>query len=308
VAYPEVKWWNSSGYSAAFEHKRKSKTDTMRDWPRLQAPGFFMDLIDIGCNLTHDSFDSDRDEVIARAVSAGVTRMVVTGASADGSRKASELAQARPGTLYATAGVHPHRAADYDDETDALLRSLCEREEVRAAGETGLDYFRDFSPRDAQRAAFEAQLQIGADTGLPLFLHLRDAHEDFHAILKSQRDRLSKVVVHCFTGSREELHAYLDLDCHIGITGWICDERRGSHMKEYMADIPAGRLMVETDAPYLKPRNLRPRVKSHRNEPCWLPWILGTLAACRDEHPGELARQTTLNAARFFRLEPADWE
>ena len=171
-----------------------------------------------------------------------------------------------------------------------------------AAGETGLDYFRDFSPRDAQRKAFEAQLQIGADTGLPLFLHLRDAHEDFLTILKSRRAELSDVVVHCFTGNREELRAYLDLDCHIGITGWICDERRGSHMKDFMADIPADRLMIETDAPYLKPRNLRPRVKSHRNEPQWLPWILGTIAACRDERPDSLANQTTQNARRFFNL------
>jgi TatD DNase family protein len=131
---------------------------------------------------------------------------------------------------------------------------------------------------------------------------MRDAHEDFHAILREVRDRLSDVVVHCFTGSREELRQYLDLDCYIGITGWICDERRGTHMKEYMQDIPADRLMVETDAPYLKPRNLRPRVKSHRNEPRFLPWIVGTLAAVRDVTPEELGAQTTANARRFFHL------
>ncbi len=215
---------------------------------------------------------------------------------------ARQLAEEYPGVLYATAGVHPHRASDYDDETDALLRELAGDERVVAGGEAGLDYFRDFSPRDVQREVFEAQLQIGVDAGLPMFLHLRDAHDDFLAILKSFRDRLGDVVVHCFTGTREELHAYLDLDCHIGITGWICDERRGTHMKEYMSDIPADRLMIETDAPYLKPRNLRPRVKSHRNEPRFLPWILGTLAACRNEHPETLAEATTRNAERFFRL------
>lgn len=264
-----------------------------------------MELIDIGCNLTHDSFDADREEVIERARAAGVALMVVTGASAAGSRMASELALAHPGVLFATAGVHPHRAASYDAETDALLRELATREEVVAAGETGLDYFRNFSPREAQLAAFEAQLQIAIDSGLPAFLHLRDAHEDFHALLKASRERLSDVVVHCFTGSRDELRAYLDLDCHIGITGWICDERRGTHMKEYLSDIPVDRLMLETDAPYLKPRNLRPQVKSHRNEPRWLPWILGTLAACRGEHPQDLAAATTANARRFFRLPAA---
>jgi TatD DNase family protein len=110
------------------------------------------------------------------------------------------------------------------------------------------------------------------------------------------------VVVHCFTGGREELRDYLDLDCHIGITGWICDERRGTHMKDFLHEIPADRLLVETDAPYLKPRNLRPRVKTHRNEPCWLPWIVGTLAAVRGEHPGFVAERTTENARRFFRI------
>ncbi len=261
-----------------------------------------MELIDIGANLTHDSFDDDREAVLAAARAAGVRQMVVTGASFDGSRQALDLARAHPGVLFGTAGVHPHRAADWNDAGEALLRELLEAPEMVAVGEAGLDYFRDFSPRPDQHRAFAAQLQIGADSGLPLFLHLREAHQDFHAMLREWRDRLSQVVVHCFTGSREELHAYLDLDCHIGITGWICDERRGTHMKDYLGEIPAGRLMIETDAPYLKPRNLRPRVKSHRNEPRFLPWILGTLAAVRGEHPAELARVTTENARRFFRL------
>ena len=261
-----------------------------------------MELIDIGCNLTHDSFDSDREQVLQRAHEVGVVQMIVTGASADGSKMALDLARDYPAELFATAGVHPHRASDFSDETETLLRRLVEHDEVVAVGEAGLDYFRDFSPREIQRNVFRRQLQIGIDSQLPLFLHLRDAHEDFHQILSEVRDQLSDVVVHCFTGSREELRDYLDLDCYIGITGWICDERRGTHMKEYLSDIPARRLMVETDAPYLKPRNLRPRVKSHRNEPRWLPWIVGTLAAVRDEHPEDLAAQTTENARRFFRI------
>ena len=262
-----------------------------------------MELIDIGCNLTHDSFDDDRAQVLDRAHEAGVVQIIVTGASADGSIAARELARDHPGELFATAGVHPHRASEFNDETDTQLRELSSQQGVVAVGETGLDYFRDFTPRDVQRDVFQRQLKIAMDTGLPLFLHMRDAHVDLHAILREVRESLSVVVVHCFTGNREELHDYLDLDCHIGITGWICDERRGTHMKEFLKDIPANRLMIETDAPYLKPRNLRPRVKSHRNEPRWLPWILGTLAAARDEHPEFLAQQTTANARRFFRLE-----
>jgi TatD DNase family protein len=261
-----------------------------------------MEMIDIGCNLTHDSFDADRDTVLARAREAGVVQMIVTGASEEGSRLALELALAHPGVLHATAGVHPHRASDYEESTDEMLRELAAQEAVVAVGETGLDYFRDFSPRDVQREVFGRQVQIAADTGLPLFLHMRDAHDDFHALLRERRGELGDVVVHCFTGDRDQLHDYLALDCHIGITGWICDERRGTHMKDFLGEIPANRLMVETDAPYLKPRNLRPRVKSHRNEPRWLPWIVGTLAAVRDEHPATLAAQTTENARRFFRI------
>lgn len=261
-----------------------------------------MELIDIGCNLTHDSFEDDRDEVIEAARDAGVVQIIVTGASAEGSQAAVQLAGQRPGQLYATAGVHPHRASAYDDETDQLLRELALSPSVVAIGETGLDYFRDFSPRDLQRDAFERQIQIAIDTGLPLFLHQRDAHGDFIAILRKHRDQLTDIVVHCFTGSQDELQECLDLDCHIGITGWICDERRGTHMKAFMKNIPANRLMIETDAPYLKPRNLRPKIRSHRNEPRLLPWILGTLAACRGEHPEALAEATTRNARAFFRL------
>lgn len=259
-------------------------------------------MIDVGCNLTHDSFDADREAVLQRAVDAGVRTIIVTGATAGGSSEALQLALAHPDLLYATAGVHPHHAADYDEATDSLLRELCRHDKVVAAGEAGLDYFRDFSPRNDQQRAFESQLQIGVDTGLPMFLHLRDAHQDFLAILRSRRDELSDVVVHCFTGNREELHAVLDLDCYIGITGWICDERRGTHLKDDVTEIPANRLLLETDAPYLKPRDLRPRVKTNRNEPQWLPWILDTVAACRHEHPAALAAQTSENARRFFRL------
>jgi len=261
-----------------------------------------MELIDIGCNLTHDSFDRDRHQVIERARDAGITQMVVTGASEKGSIAALALAREYPGELFATAGVHPHLAADFEDSTEQTLRGLIAHEEVVAVGETGLDYFRDLAPRDVQRDIFMRQLQLGIDSGLPLFLHMRDAHKDFHAILKDVRYQLSNVVVHCFTGEQDELHQYIELNCHIGITGWICDERRGTHMKDFLQDIPIDRLLLETDAPYLKPRNLRPRVKTHRNEPRWLPWIVGTVAAAREEHPHYVAERTTANARAFFDL------
>ena len=259
-------------------------------------------LIDIGANLTHESFDHDREAVIARARAAGVTRMIVTGADRAHSSKALALARAYPGVLFATAGVHPHHATEYTDECDAELRALHAHPEVVAVGECGLDYFRDFSPRHVQRAAFERQLQIAVDTGKPLFLHQRDAHEDFVAIMRNFEGRLGPAVVHCFTGTRKELFECLDRDWYIGITGWLCDERRGQHLREIVRNIPANRLMVETDAPYLLPRTLKPMPKDRRNEPMWLPHIVEELARGRGETPEQVAAATTATASAFFRL------
>lgn len=261
-----------------------------------------LELIDIGANLTHDSFDSDREAVIENAHRAGVAQMMITGASEAGSIAAAKLVASHPGRLFATAGVHPHHADSYASDVDSTLRELTTLDHVKAAGECGLDYFRDLSPRRAQHKAFERQLEIAVDRGLPVFMHQRDAHADFHAILKQYRPRLKDAVVHCFTAGEAELRAYLELDCHIGITGWICDERRGFHLKELVHLIPKGRLMLETDAPYLKPRNLRPKVSTHRNEPQWLPWIAGTVAALRGESPLQTAEHTTAAARAFFNL------
>lgn len=260
------------------------------------------ELIDIGLNLGHDSFDHDRDAVLQAARDAGVVQMVLTGTSVDSSDKAASLAANHPGVLFSTAGVHPHEAAHYDIGTSARLQRLSQLPQVVAIGETGLDFFRDFSPRDLQEAAFAEQLELGVITRLPVFLHQRDAHQRFLPMLKERRDGLSRAVVHCFTGTREELFDYLDLDCHIGITGWVCDERRGLHVKELLKDIPAERLLLETDAPYLQPRTMHPKPKSRRNEPANLLWVLATVAACTEKHPEEIAAITTRNARVFFDL------
>jgi TatD DNase family protein len=270
-----------------------------------------MSLIDIGANLTHDSFDRDREAVLDRARQAGVVQMVVTGASREHSPLALQLAQQHPGFLYATAGVHPHHATEYTDECDAQMRALHSHPEVVAVGECGLDYFRDFSPRPAQRKAFERQLQIDVETGRtadarkPLFLHQRDAHEDFMAMMKNFEGRLGPAVVHCFTGTRAELFDYLDQDWYVGITGWLCDERRGEHLRELVKHIPADRLLVETDAPYLLPRTLKPMPKDRRNEPMYLSHIVEELARDRGEDIAAVAAQTTTNARAFFRLPSA---
>ncbi len=261
-----------------------------------------MKLIDIGANLTHDSFDRDRAQVIADAQAVGVERFIVTGASREHSPMALELAREYPGVCYATAGVHPHHATEYTAECDAEMRALLAHPEVVAVGECGLDYFRDFSPRPAQRRAFEMQLQTATEIGKPLFLHQRDAHADFLAMMANFEGRLGPAVVHCFTGTREELYDYLDRDWYIGITGWLCDERRGQHLRELVRDSPANRLMIETDAPYLLPRTLKPMPKDRRNEPKYLPHILEELARDRGESPETTADLVTENTLRFFAL------
>ena len=182
------------------------------------------------------------------------------------------------------------------------MRALAVHSEVVAIGETGLDFNRDFSPRPQQELAFEAQLALAAELNMPVFMHERDAHVRFVQILRAYRDRLPRAVIHCFTGSETELRNYLDLDLHVGVTGWICDERRGEHLRNLVSSIPANRLMLETDAPYLLPRDLSPKPKSRRNEPGYLPHILATVARCRDEHPEDLAASSTATARAFFDL------
>jgi TatD DNase family protein len=261
-------------------------------------------LIDIGSNLTHDSFAHDRDAVMARALDAGVRRQIVTGADLASSLEAAALAAGNPTLLSSTAGVHPHHALSFDAARDEL-GDLLRRPEVVAAGECGLDYYRNFSPPDAQRAAFVSQLELAVAARKPVFLHQRDAHTDFAAIVKDFRPRLAGGVAHCFTGGRSELEDYLALDLHIGVTGWVNDERRGQQLRESVPHIPAERLMLETDAPYLLPRDLKPIPKSRRNEPCFLPHIAQRVAQLRGEPLESLAAATTRNAILFFGLGPA---
>ena len=261
-----------------------------------------MDLIDIGANLAHDSFDEDRDDVLRRAREAGVGRLIVTGSSDASNQRARDLTREYPGVLYSTAGMHPHHASDYSDQSDAAIRDLVTNRSVVAVGECGLDYFRNFSPREAQTYAFRAQLEIAADTGKPVFLHQRDAHDDFVEVLEPMLPRLSRAVAHCFTGEHESLREYLGMGLYIGITGWICDERRGRHLYEIADAIPDDRLMIETDAPYLMPRTLKPKPSTRRNEPAWLPEVLRVLAEARGQSIEHVAGITTANAVRFFGL------
>lgn len=259
-------------------------------------------MIDIGANLTHDSFDKDRHEVVQAARDVGVNQFIITGSSAECSKKAFELTQEFSDCFFSTAGVHPHHASEYTGETEELIFELIKEPKVVAVGETGLDYFRNFSPKEAQIFSFEQHIKIAIEAQMPMFLHQRDSHEDFFAIIKEHRDSLSDVVVHCFTDTKKALFDYLDLDCHIGITGWICDERRGTHLRELVKNIPLNRLMIETDAPYLMPRDLKPKPKSRRNEPKYLPHIASVIAELLDLPVDEFIQSTEKTTRHFFQI------
>lgn len=259
-------------------------------------------LIDIGLNLTHESFDIDRDEVIARAELAGVSQFIITGTTVPHSARALELAQNQTGKFFATAGIHPHYAKSFDQHSSVALRTLLQNPEVVAVGECGLDFFRDFSPRDVQESVFATHLELAIEMDLPVFLHQREALEQFMKVLGPVRDQLVGGVAHCFTGGLDDLKPLLDLDLYIGITGWICDERRGKELLTAVPEVPLDRLLIETDAPYLLPRDLPEKPRTRRNEPSYLPHILQRVAQARDEPVERIAKATRENTERLFRL------
>ncbi len=259
------------------------------------------DLIDIGVNLTGSAFQSDLDDVVQRATVAGVKQMVVTGTDIAHTEAAIQLAEQYPGQLYATAGVHPHHADEYSVQASEALKALCQHKAVRAIGECGLDFNRNYSVSKAQYSAFESQLALAVETGLPVFLHQRDAHDDFVSMIKNAGPGLSKAVAHCFTGSVEEVICYLEMGVYIGVTGWICDERRGGDLQQAVKEIPLDRIMLETDAPYLLPRDLPHKpIHSRRNEPCYLPHICQVTAGYMQLDAEELALAASANSRLFF--------
>ncbi len=259
--------------------------------------------IDIGVNLTGSSFKKDIHQVIERAAHAGVERLIVTGTDCLHSEQALALTEQFESTCYATVGLHPHHASDYSNDLGSELREMLKHKYAVAVGECGLDFNRNFSTRQEQVRAFEAQLEIAIDLQKPLFLHQRDAHDDFVSMIKSCRSDLNQVVSHCFTGTIEEVNDYILLDMHIGVTGWISDERRGLSLQQAVKHIPFDRIMLETDAPYLLPRNLGIKaVKKNRNEPCYLPEIATVVSKFMGVDEEELCQAALKNTELFFNL------
>ena len=259
-------------------------------------------MIDIGINLANESFNHDRDTVIKDAKEHGVQFMIITGSCPKSNHQAQAIAEQIPLFARSTAGIHPHHADNVTENTMIDVKNCLSNPLVHAVGETGLDFFRDISDRRKQQEVFEAHLELAIETQLPLFLHQRESHTTFLPIIKAYRDSISKAVVHCFTDEKKALFDYLDLDLHIGITGWVADERRGAHLLPLLPSIPSNRLMIETDGPYLLPRNIKPKPKSRRNEPKYLKYVVEKMAEALGKNQEQLAQETSQTAIQFFGL------
>ncbi len=264
-------------------------------------------MIDIGANLTNSRFINDYEDVLQRAGKAGLTAIVITGTDIKSSLQAAGLCQQHPNFLYSTCGCHPHDARDFNLSDVETFRTLLTQPGVKAIGECGLDFNRNYSSKTDQITAFTAQLELACETKKPLFLHQRDAHQLFLSILKTYRQDLGRIVVHCFTEGTDELFAYLEMDCYIGITGWLCDKKRGKALRQAVLEIPENRIMVETDAPFLLPQNLEKTSitlmpEGRRNEPAFLPFILKKLAELRQQEFQYLQKITEINSQKFFEI------
>ena len=250
----------------------------------------------------HPSFKKDKEDVIKNGQNAGVKKYIITGTNINSSKIAKDYSMKYLGLLYSTVGVHPHNAKDCNEDTLKKIEELSKFDCVVAIGECGLDYNRNFSKPRTQRKWFEKQIEIAEKLNMPLFLHEREAHEDLIDILEKYPEMAKKSVIHCFTGTKEEAQNYLDLGAYIGITGWICDMRRGKNLQNAVKIIPSDKMMIETDAPFLIPKNFDDKIKNNRNEPKYLPHILKTIAKYKNLDEEILAKDLTNTTKRFFNI------
>ncbi|GIT37555.1 MAG: 3'-5' ssDNA/RNA exonuclease TatD [Gammaproteobacteria bacterium] len=257
-------------------------------------------FIDIGANLTDQSFDQDRDKIIEDSFQNGIEQIIVTSSSVNESLKSIELARSYKGKIWATAGIHPHNASNASENFKDDLMAILNHDEVVAIGECGLDYFRNFSSKEEQRKIFKGHLELAHKVDLPLFLHQRDAHDDFLGMIKDYGPKELKGVAHCFTGSKEQMESYLDLGLYIGVTGWLCDSRRNSELLGAINYIPKDRLLIETDSPYLMPKSLSKSLNTRRNEPQFLGYIAKELATLMEISLSELSSITRSNTKNLF--------
>ena len=258
------------------------------------------EIADIACNFTSDRFDNDLDQVINRAIVNNITKFGLICSRLSDIEKLLEIYNRYSKDMFFTIGVHPHHANEINEEYLKKLKEVINNNNPHAIGETGLDFFRNLSTYEEQIFAFEEQIKIAIDTNKPLFLHQRDSHDDFIKILRKYSSDINKSVVHCFTGTKEQLDDYLELDCYIGVTGWICDAKRNIELRKTIKNIPLERLMIETDCPYLIPKNLEEKPKNNRNEPTYLNHIANEIAALMKKDINDIREKTYKTSLSFF--------
>ena len=258
-----------------------------------------LSLIDIGANLLDENLYNNFDSIIQKSKSNNIEKIIITSSHINDTYAAKELIDKEPDLLYTTVGFHPHNAKDYNDNYYEEMLQLCNLSYVKAIGECGLDYKRNYSNKIDQLYCFHKHLDLACEVNLPMFLHERDAHKDFLKLLKQYIYKIEDVVVHCFTGNKESLRNYLDLGCYIGITGWITDPKRGSHLQDIIKYIPSDKLMIETDSPYLRPFNYNIKNKKY-NEPSNLVCILDTISNILKKDKSLLSKELYNNTNTFF--------
>ena len=259
------------------------------------------EIADIACNFTSERFNKDLDDVIKRAIANKITKFGLICSRMSDLNKLLKIYKQYSKSMFYTIGVHPHHANEINDVYLKKLKNVITTNNPHAIGETGLDFFRNLSTYEQQIYVFEEQIKIAIDTNKPLFLHQRDSHDDFIKILRKYSSDISKAVVHCFTGTQGQLDDYLELDCYIGITGWICDEKRNVELRKAIKKIPLEKLMIETDCPYLIPKNLVEKPKNNRNEPTNLNHIINEIAVLMEIDIDILRKQTFENTINYFK-------
>ena len=255
---------------------------------------------DIALNLASDRYAGERDKIVADAISHKVDYFNIVCSSVNELDFVKDLNDRYRQNSCFTLGVHPHNANELNEDSLNSLKGYIQTYRPSAVGETGLDFFRNLSSYENQLNAFEQQIIISIENNLPLFLHQREAHDDFIKIIDRYISDINKGVVHCFTGTQSQLNDYLERDLYIGLTGWVCDERRNKDLRQSIKDIPIDKLMIETDAPYLIPRSLEIKPKNNRNEPQFLPHIADEIAALINVDQKDFNKQVFNNSKSFF--------
>ena len=252
-------------------------------------------MFDIGANLTSSRFSDDLDSVLDESLEAGVKKVCITSSNLEDVRNAKKITE-KYENLYYSVGFHPHNAKDFKVEFLKDMSIYLEDPKAICLGEMGLDFNRNFSSKKEQILCFESQLSLANSISKPLFLHQRDAHKEFLSVLDNHKFN-QKLIVHCFTGNLSELEDYLKRDFYIGITGWVCDLKRGLELRECINHIPQDKLLIETDSPYLSPRK-----KIRRNEPKFLIDVAEEVASLRQETKESIIKSSYENSLNFFNL------